>query len=129
MPLTRDQFGLAEKVLLELQDALANAGFVEPFTTAAAEAAAVVASYTGAYSLATAHTQRLERALAIFDLYSKLGTIPEAVQKACDEALKELRDIRDGKFSSLQSSTGDTANSTGAWGSRTKLTFPGDTTD
>lgn len=128
MPLTRDQFGLPEKVLLELRDALANAGFVEPFTTAAAEAAAVVASYTGAYALAAAHAQRLERALAIFDLYSKLGTIPEAVQKAYDEAMKELRDIRDGKFSGLESSTGDATNSTGNWGSKTRITFPGDTT-
>ena len=129
MPLTRDQLGLPEKVLLELQDALANAGYVEPFTTAAAEAEAVVTSYTSAYTLAAAHLQRLQRPLVIFDLYSKLGTIPEAVQKAYDEAMKELRDIRDGKFPGLTDASGSSTSSTGAWGSRTKLSFPGDTSE
>lgn len=129
MALTRDQFGLPEKVLIELQDGLANAGFVEPFTTAAEEAEAVVSSYTSAYTIAAAHSLRLQRALAVYDLYFKLGTIPESVQKAYDEAMKELRDIRDGKFSGLTDADGGTANSTGAWGSRTKLSFPGDATE
>lgn len=126
MALTRDQLGLPEKVLLELQDALANAGFVEPFTTAAQEAEGVVDSYTSAYTIGSAHAARLQRALIIYDLYSRLGSVSEAVQKAYDAAMAELRDIRDGKFPGLQSSDGTTTNSTGGWGSRTKLKFPGD---
>jgi hypothetical protein len=127
MPLSREQLGLSEKVLLELRDALSNQGYLEPFTTATDEAAGVVTSYTSAYNLDAQHRNRLERALAVYDLYYKLGSIPEAVQKAYDEAMKELRDIRDGKFPGLASSDGDSAGSTGAWGSRTKLNFPGDT--
>lgn len=129
MPLERNQLGLAEKVLLELQDALANQGYVEPFTTAASEAEAVVASYTAAYTLSEAHSQRLQRPLVIFDLYSRLGSVPEAVQKAYDAAMSELRDIRDGKFPGLESSDGNTTHSTGGWGSRTKIQFPGDATE
>jgi hypothetical protein len=128
MPLERDQLGLSEQDLLQLQDALANAGFVEPFTTAAAEAEAVVNSYTVRYTLATAHLQRLQRPLVIRDLYSRLGSVPEAVQKSFDAAMSELRDIRDGKFKGLESSDGSTTHSTGGWGSRTKINFPGDTT-
>lgn len=127
MPLNRDQFGLSEKVLNELRDALANAGYTEPFTTAAAEAEATVQTYTAAYTLTTAHAERLQRALAVFDLYSRLGTIPEAVQKACDAALAELRDIRDGKFPGLTAADGGTSAQTGAWGSRTRIKFPGET--
>ena len=129
MPLERDQLGLSEQDLLQLQDALANAGFVEPFTTAAAEAAAVVDTYTASYTVALAHRQRLERPLVIHDLYSRIGSIPDAVQKSYDAAMSELRDIRDGKFPGLTDASGSTGAQIGAWGSRTKLNFPGDSTE
>jgi hypothetical protein len=129
MPLSRDLLGLPEKVLLELQDALANAGYVDPFPTACTEAAATVTRYTSAYTLAAADLQRLERPLVIYDLYSHLGTVPEAVKDAYEKTMAELRDIRDGKFPGLEAADEESSGSTGAWGSRTKLTFPGDTTE
>ena len=129
MSLTRDQLGLPEKVLLELQDALANAGYVDPFPTACAEAAATVARYTSAYTLAAADLQRLERALVLYDLYSHVGSVSDAIKDAYEKTMAELRDIRDGKFPGLADASGETTPSTGSWGSRTKLTFPGDTTE
>ena len=129
MPLERDQLGLPEKVLLELTDALANAGYTDPYPSACAEAAATVTRYTSAYSLAAADLQRLERALVLYDLYSHLGSVSDAVKDAYEKAMSELKDIRDGKFPGLASSDSSSSGSTGAWGSRTKLTFPGDPTE
>lgn len=129
MPLTRDQLGLPEKVLLELTDALANAGFTDPYPSACEEAAATVARYTSAYTLAAADLQRLERPLVIYDLYSHLGSVSDAVKDAYEKTMAELRDIRDGKFPGLTDASGSSTPSTGAWGSRTKLSFPGDVTE
>ena len=41
----------------------------------------------------------------------------------------ELKDIRDGKFPGLTDATGGSTGSTGGWGSRTKINFPGDVTE
>ncbi len=129
MPLAKEKLLLKQAELDQLERALANSGFTEPFTTAAAEAEAVVNTYTAAYTLSTVHAERLQRPLVIYDLYSRLGSVPEAVQKAYDAAMSELKDIRDGKFPGLESSDGSTTHSTGGWGSRTKLNFPGDATE
>jgi hypothetical protein len=125
MPLTREQLLLPEKELEQLETALANSEVVEPFTTAAAEAAAQVTRYTSAYTLADADRSRLERPLVIYQLYSLVGSVSAAIQKAYDAAIAELKDIRDGKFPGLETSDGGTT-STGGWGSKTKINFPGD---
>lgn len=129
MALTKEQLLLPESELTQLTQALANAGYIEPFTTAGTEAEDVVATYTGAYTLGSGHAARLQRALIIHQLYSLIGAVSEAIQKAYDEAMKELRDIRDGKFPGLTDANGSTDAQTGGWGSRTKLNFPGDTTE
>jgi hypothetical protein len=129
MPLTKEQLGLQQQQLDQLERALANSTYTEPFTTAAAEAEAVVNTYTAAYTLSSVHAERLQRPLVIYDLYSRLGSVPEAVQKAYDAAMSELKDIRDGKFPGLTDATGGNTGSTGGWGSRAKLAFPGDVTE
>lgn len=129
MPLAKEKLLLAQLELDQLERALANSGFTDPFPTAAAEAEAVVTTYTAAYTLSTAHAERLQRPIIIYDLYSRLGSVPEAVQKAYDAAMAELKDIRDGKFPGLTDATGGSTGSTGGWGSRTKLNFPGDVTE
>lgn len=129
MPLAKEKLLLPQSDLDQIERALANSGFTDPFPTAAAEAEAVVNTYTSAYTLSSVHAERLQRPLVIYDLYSRIGSVPEAVQKAYDAAMAELRDIRDGKFPGLTDAEGGTTGSTGGWGSRTKLTFPGDTTE
>lgn len=128
MALTQDQLLLPDAELTALKTALSNAGYPDAIPTAAAEAEAVVTTYTSAFTLSSAHATRLQRPLVIHQLYTLIGAVSEAMQKAYDEAMKELREIRDGKFPGLEDAGGSTTSSTGAWGSKTKITFPGDAT-
>ena len=124
--LTAEQLLLPETELDQLKRALANAGYPDAIPTVAAEAADLVTSYTAAYTLGSAHAARLQRAVTIHQLYSLIGSVSDAIQKAYDQALDELKAIRDGKFKGLTPADSSDAQ-TGSWGSRTKLAFPSDT--
>lgn len=125
MALTAEQLLLPEIELNQLIQALANAGYPDAIPTAAAEAADVVATYTGAYTLGSAHAAKLQRAIIIHQLYTLIGSVSEAIQKAADAAMQELKDIRDGKFPGLTPADGSDSG-IGGWGSKTKINFPGD---
>ena len=129
MSLTTEKLLLPETELTALQRALANAGYPDAIPTKITEAEATVARYAAAYTLATADADRLARPLVIYDLYSLIGAVSEAAKKARDDAMAELRDIRDGKFPGLTDASGGTGSQTGGWGSKTKITFPGDSSE
>lgn len=109
---------LPDAELSQLTAALANAGVADPIAKVATECGAVVDQYTAGYSLPEDWRDRLIRALAPAELYRLAGSgVPESQQTAWDAAMKELRDIRDGKFPSLSpSTTAPTPAATGRWG-------------
>lgn len=125
MSLSAEKLLLPDAELTQLKTALANAGYPDAIPTAVTEAEATVARYTGAYSLAEADKDRLGRPLVIHQLYTLIGAVSDAIQKAADDAMKELRDIRDGKFPGLDSADGSNSGE-GGWGSKPKINFPGD---
>ena len=113
---------LPEGELAQLTEAMANANVTVPLDTLVAEALQTVADFTEAYEISGSRTTRLARALVIHRAYSLIGMIPENHQTAYDAAMAELRDIRDGKFSTLPAAaTPPTPAAGGRWGSRTRI--------
>ncbi len=104
--------------------ALVTAGDVDPIATTILEQTDKVEAYTLRYAVPEIRSNRLIRALVLWELYSRLGAIPEKRQVKYDEAMKELRDIRDGKFKDLAledpAPTG-LSSTQGQWGSADKV--------
>lgn len=118
---SQDDLLLPPDELSQLHVGLANLGQVDPLATAVAEATGTVKLYTGRYVLDDAMWRRLMRPLAIWSLYSLIGQVPEAVGKARDAAMDELKKILAGEFPlPLQDSSVDGATN-GSWGSETKI--------
>lgn len=103
---------------------LVRLGDPEPIETTIAEQTQKVESYTLRYAMPASWVKRLVRALCLYELYARLGTIPEKRRAKYEEAMKELRDIRDGKFPDLALEDpppeGLPAGG-GRWGSEAKL--------
>ena len=89
-----------------------------------AEQVQKVEDYTLRFDVPELRLKRLTRALVLFELYSRLGSIVEKRQTKYDEAMKELREIRDGKFPDLaleEPPPTGASPSQGRWGSKTKI--------
>jgi|WetSurMetagenome_2_1015567.scaffolds.fasta_scaffold745485_1 hypothetical protein len=106
MPLTTQELLLKDSELEALTRALANFGIADPIGQAALEAEELFVAYTARYTVPTSMAKRLQRALIIYQLYSQITAVNDAVQKAYEEAMKTLRDIRDGKFKSMAEADG-----------------------
>lgn len=112
----RELDGIAKK-LVELGDP-------DPITTTIAEQLQKVDDFTRRYALPVDREKRLVRALVLFELYSRLGPIPAKRETKHDQAMKELREIRDGKFPDLPLKDPlptDVNPQTGNWGSGKKF--------
>lgn len=108
--------------LSQLTTALANAGVVQPLDDIVAWAEQVVADHSIGYTLAPLRIQGFVRDLTIWRAYTLAGAVSENQTKAYDAAMRELRDIRDGKFPLPASTTAPVpAAKSGNWGSNTKL--------
>lgn len=129
MTFTVSDLLLADDVLAELNDALANSGVVAAVDQCIAEAVALVDSYTSAYTIADDRIKGWVRPVALFKAFSITGQgkSPQGYKDAYEAALAELKDVRDGKFPYAPATTVATS-STGAWGSQTRLAMPGDAT-
>lgn len=102
--------------------ALANAIVTDPIQNTIEEEVQTVADYTTRYTLPGQRQQRLVRALVLHKLYSLLGDVSKARADDFENAMQELKDIRDGKFPELAQS--GSAAAVGAWGSQTRLKMP-----
>lgn len=81
--------------------------------------------YTLRYEIGDLRYKRLIRALSIYRIYGLLGPVPENHKAGYDEAMKELENIRDGKFPDLRlraATAATLAAGTGKWGGQTKIT-------
>lgn len=104
---------------------LVEMGDPDPITTTIDEQVQKVEDYTLRYDVPELRQKRLVRALVLFELYARLQSIPEKRQKKYDEAMKELRDIRDGKFPDLaleDPAPEGLPEGQGRWGSKPRIT-------
>lgn len=92
---------ISQKELDGLAKKLVDAGDPEPIATTIAEQQQKVDLYTRRYDLPGNDEKRLVRALVLYELYARLASIPPKRDAKHQEAMKELRDIRDGKFPDL----------------------------
>ncbi len=106
----------------DLRSALANTDDADPWPNLIAEAELKVRDWTARYLVPEDTLKRLWRPIALYNIYALAGTLSAQRQKAYDDALKELTDIRDGKFTQYAPATepppGD-ATASGAFGSDT----------
>lgn len=103
---------------------LVEQGDPEPIARTIEEQVQKVEDYTLRYEVPELRGKRLVRALVLFELYARLGTIPEKRREKYEEAMKELRDIRDGKFKDLKIEDPpppDMPVGGGEWGSEEKF--------
>ena len=119
MAFTTSKLQLTDEKLTLLETANKNAANPTPLTTACAEAESMVNDRTSGYDISANWHDRMCRAIAQFELWKNAGPIPDEVQKAHDQALKDLDDIREGKYPLLAQS--DTGGSQSSWGSADKI--------
>jgi hypothetical protein len=101
-----DQLFLPPTKLSELAQDLAGAGLEDPIQSCIDEAAAVVADYVAGYTLSTTRTEGWTRSIALWIIYTRSSrAVPEKVKEANDQAMSELRDVREGKFNAEQDSS------------------------
>ncbi len=103
---------------------LVSDGDPEPIARTIAEQLQKVEDYTARFEVPELRYQRLVRALVLFEIYARLAEIPKKRQTKYDEAMKELKDIRDGKFPDLMLEEPPPAgipSGHGNWGSKEKL--------
>lgn len=89
---------ISDKELTPITTKLVELGDPDPITNTITESQAEMERFIHRYEVDDAWQKKLLRALVLWELYKRLGSIPEKRQKAYDEAKKTLREIRDGKF-------------------------------
>jgi hypothetical protein len=92
---------ISEKELAGIADKLVVLGDPDPVETTIVEQQAKLERYIHFYVVDDDWQKTLLRALVLWEIYKRLGSIPAKRQTAYDEAMKTLREIRDGKFKTL----------------------------
>lgn len=110
--LTTSDLLMTEAQLAAFTAQLASADQPDPLAVICEEESARVDLVCAAYELPAPWVRRIARALAIFAIYSRTAQeIPKQVRDGYDEAMKDLTDIRDGKYGNLLKSGATTASS------------------
>ena len=115
---------ISEEELAGIAESLVQAGDPDPIATSIAESQAEMQRYIHRYEVAEDWQRKLLRALVLWDLPKRLGSIPAKRQTAYDASMKTLREIRDGKFPDvpLKAVTPSDINlPTGRYGSATRI--------
>lgn len=116
---------ISDTRITQITNALRNTTITDPISVEITRQIDKVDSYTSQYVLAANRYKRLVRALVMYELYAtgSLGTPPADIKPAYEAAMKELEDIRDGKFDDLElADPADTGVGEGGnWGSETKI--------
>ncbi|MCW5556611.1 MAG: DUF1320 family protein [Verrucomicrobiae bacterium] len=121
---SQDDLMLPPQQMARLHTALVNLGQQDPLGRAVAEATDTVGLYLRGFSIPDSQWRRMMRPVVIWMLYTQVSMVSDAVQKAYDAIMGELRDIRDGKFSLPieEEDPDDPVPVTGgAWGSEEKI--------
>ncbi len=89
---------MSDKELTGLTQSLVNQGDPDPIATTIAEQQARMERYIHVYVVDDDWQKTLLRALVLWRLCQRVGNVQEKRQKSYDATMKELTDIRDGKF-------------------------------
>lgn len=120
--LTSEQIGEARtRSLLPIPDGETP---TNPVAEEIAAACAKVDTYTAGWIIPAPLATGYARDIAAFQVAKRLGKPTEDQQKAYDRALKELEDIRDGKFPNLVRDTTTTATGKVRGGTRPNILKP-----
>ena len=121
VPFTRtDLLGeISDRELTTLVTRVLHAGDTDPETAAIARAQATLDRYAGRFALDDDTQKDFLRDLALYYLCARVADVPPNRVAAYDETMRELRDIRDGKYPGLP--TVDGGADQGRWGSREPL--------
>lgn len=120
--LQESDLGRSQEWLDAMHSARLSRGDETPIETVLDTVAGVVRRYTARYELERPHFIRLAKPLAIYEL--TCDPKPQSVIDDYERAMRELVDIRDGKFGGLplaESPTAPLANTSGAYGSQTRI--------
>lgn len=122
MPYTTADLGLPSTEITQIEARLETLAGTD-IATVMAEQEGKVDQYTASYTIDAARRKRLWRPLAIYELYVLLKQVSKTVRDAYEDAMEELKGIRDGKFASTlpPAATPPATSSGGAWGSGTKI--------
>jgi hypothetical protein len=115
---------ISQKELDGIAKKLVEQGDPQPISVTIAEQLRKVEDYAKRWKLEEERWKRLTRALVLFELYSRVGSIPEKRKLKYEEAMKELREIRDGKFPDLAEEAPapeGLPSGRGRWGSAEKI--------
>lgn len=121
---TKDDLLLPAIILSAVQTELATESRPDPVGDVVTGAARTVETYTARYTIDQDWAARLFRAIAHNEIFALIGQRTQQHKDEADSAMKELRDIRDGKFPDLavaEEAPATTPVQTGAWGSQTKF--------
>lgn len=92
---------ISDKELDPLATKLVQMGDPDPIASTIAEQQARMERYIHLYVVPDDWQRTLLRALVLWRIYQRIESIPEKRQKSYDDALKELTQIRDGKFKTI----------------------------
>ena len=120
---TESDLNLPDETIAQIEAALANTDNPDPVGDAITRQLGVVNDYTLRYAMPDERVIRLVRPLVLWDLYTNpaLGGMPPNVDAGYKAAIKELGEIRDGKFHDLalaNPSDPNLAGPLGGWGSK-----------
>ena len=121
---TRDDLGgvITNDDLAKLETRLQSQGEPTPTPTAIARAVATFNRYAAKYLVDDDLAKRLIGGITVYYLYERLGQVLPLRQKVYDDAMTELRAIRDGKFPDMaldgQAAPTEVAPAPGRYGSR-----------
>jgi Bacteriophage Mu, Gp36 len=89
---------ISERELVAIAEKIVVPGDPDPITSTITEQQARMERYIHRYVVDDDWQKDLLRALVFWKLYKRLGSIPKKREAGYEEAMKELREIRDGKF-------------------------------
>ena len=123
MAFTVDQLALTDDRKEQLQAALANSTVADPLAQAIAEAVSEVSRLTAGFVIAEASLNSWTRKIALWNAFviAELS-VPEDIQTAYDDTMKELRAIAAGDRPNVPRVTTTPAPGKGSWGSNAKIT-------
>lgn len=118
VPFTRtDLLGeISDRELTTLVARVLHAGDADPEAAAIARAQATLARYAARYTLDDDTRKGFLSDLTLYYLSARVADIPANRQAAYDQTMRELRDIRDGKYPDLP--LANAGADEGRWGSR-----------
>jgi hypothetical protein len=106
---------ISDRELTALTAKLIHAGDADPVSAAIARAQMTVERYTARYTLDSDTEKGFIRDLTLYYLYSRVTDAPPNRLTAYEQSLREMRDIRDGKYPNLP--LNNVQDMEGGWGS------------